>query len=113
MHIKTNVIGAGRVPPSYVITLYIYYFILLSYYVHSFVSAAPDSMEVDGEDGRVDLASLQRTFCREFTSLYLKMADTARLQCNYAVSKRYLQLTEAAIGEVTVKCLDVRLSCSW
>ena len=58
-------------------------------------------MEVDGEGGgRVDLSALQQNFCREFTCLYLKMANTARLQSNYAVAKRYLQLTEAAVGEV-------------
>ena len=61
-------------------------------------------MEVDGDsEGLVDLSSLQQLFCREFASLYLKMADTARLQCNYAVAKRYLQLTEAAVGEVYKK----------
>lgn len=63
-------------------------------------SSLADSMEVDGEGGRVDLTALQQIFSREFTCLYLKMANTARLQCNYAVAKRYLQLTEAAVGEV-------------
>ena len=67
---------------------------------HTYSSAA-DSMEVDGEgDGGVNLSALQQLFCREFTSLYLKMANTARMQCNYPVAKRYLQLTEAAVGEV-------------
>ena len=64
-------------------------------------SSAPDSMEVDGEEGgAVDLSSLQQLFSQEYTHLYLKIADTARLQNNYAVAKRYLQLTEAAVGEV-------------
>ena len=60
-------------------------------------------MEVDGDGGGgggVDLSSLQQLFSREYTGLYLKMADTARVQGNYAVAKRYLQLTEAAVGEV-------------
>ena len=61
-------------------------------------------MEVDGEGGGgVNLSSLQQLFSREYTHLYLKMADTARLQSNYAVAKRYLQLTEAAVGEVRIQ----------
>ena len=69
-------------------------------------SSAPESMEVDGEGGGgggggvVNLSSLQQRFCREYTGLYLKMADTARVQSNYAVATRYLKLTETAIGEV-------------
>ena len=66
-------------------------------------------MDVDEEGGsQIDLTSLQQLFCREFASLYLKMADTARLQCNYAVAKRYLQLTEAAVGEVRMLCPAIR-----
>ena len=58
-------------------------------------------MEVDGEGGgKVNLSALQQLFSREYTCLYLKMANTARLQNNYAVAKRYLQLTEAAVSEV-------------
>jgi hypothetical protein len=63
-------------------------------------------MEVDGDgggDGRVDLTSLQQLFSREYTGLYLKMAETARVQSNYAVAKWYLQLTEAAVGEVRTR----------
>ena len=70
--------------------------------MHTSSSSGAESMEVDGEeDGGVNLASLNRTFSREYTYLYLKMADTARLQGNYAVARRYLQLTENAIGEVS------------
>ena len=58
-------------------------------------------MEVDGEGGgEVNLSFLRQLFSREYTGLYLKMADTARVQNNYDVAMRYLQLTEAAIGEV-------------
>ena len=70
-------------------------------FIYLSASSAPNSMEVDGEGGgAVDFSSLQQLFSREYTHLYLKMADTARLQNNYAVAKRYLQLTEAAVGEV-------------
>lgn len=48
----------------------------------------------------MDLSSLQSTFSLEFTRLYLEMAHSARLQCNYAVATKYLQLTEAAITKV-------------
>ena len=58
-------------------------------------------MEVDGEGGGgVDLSSLQQLFSQEYTRLYLKMADTARVQSNYVVAKKYLQLTEAAVSKV-------------
>lgn len=50
----------------------------------------------------MDLSSLQQMFSLEFTRLYLKMADSARQQCNYAVTTKYLKLTEAAITEVSV-----------
>ena len=61
-------------------------------------------MEVDGEgEGGLNLSSLQQLFSREYTGLYLKMADTARVQNNYDVAMRYLQLTEAAIGEVRTR----------
>ena len=65
-------------------------------------SSASESMEVDGEGG-VNLSSLRQLFSREYTGLYLKMADTARVQNNYDVAMRYLQLTEAAIGEVRTR----------
>lgn len=75
--------------------------------VHVSHSSASESMEVDSEgETSVNLSSLQQVFCREFTCLYLKMANIARLQSNYPVAKRYLQLTEAAVGEV-------RESFSW
>ena len=48
----------------------------------------------------VNIAALQERFSREFTSLYLKVADSAQLQSNYAVARKYLQLTERAINEV-------------
>ena len=61
-------------------------------------------MEVDGEgEGGLNLSSLRQLFSREYTGLYLKMADTARVQNNYDVAMRYLQLTEAAIGEVRTR----------
>ena len=57
---------------------------------------------VDG--GRVEtgihLPSLKERFSREFTNLYLRIADSARQQSNYAVARKYLQLTERAINEV-------------
>ncbi len=61
-------------------------------------AATSDSMEVGG--GGVDLPALQERFCREYTCLYLRIADSARLQCNYAVARKYLKLTEKAINEV-------------
>ena len=69
-------------------------------------SSTSDSMEVDGAGGG-DLLALQNRFSREFTTLYLKMSDSARLQSNYAVARKYLQLTERAIDEVT---LEISLS---
>ncbi len=53
-----------------------------------------------GESSMVDLTSLQNRFSMEFTRLYLQTARSARLQSNYAVATKYLQLTEAAITEV-------------
>ena len=65
------------------------------------ICSATDSMEVDGDgDSGVNLSTLQQLFSREYTRLYLKMANTAMAQNNYSVAKRYLQLTEAAVGEV-------------
>ena len=52
------------------------------------------------EGGGVDLAALQTKFSLEFTRLYLQIARSACLQTNYAVTTKYLQLTEAAITEV-------------
>ena len=51
--------------------------------------------------GYIDLSVLKDTFTREYTRLYLKMADSARLQNNYDVATKYLHLTEAAITEVS------------
>ncbi len=62
-------------------------------------SSAEDSMEVDGEGS---LSVLTTKFSQEFTQLYLKMADSARQQSNYAVATRYLKLTEKAVKEVSV-----------
>ena len=64
-------------------------------------------MEVDGEGS---LSILTTKFSREFTQLYLKMADSARQQSNYAVATRYLKLTEKAVKEVSV--LSVNCTCS-
>ena len=57
-----------------------------------------DSMDVDG--GGVSLPQLQKRCSLEYTNLYMKIADTARQQSNYAVCRKYLQLTEQAINEV-------------
>ena len=56
-------------------------------------------MEVDSSQG-VDLPTLQERFSREITTLYLRVADSACQQSNYAVATRYLKLTESAIKEV-------------
>ena len=72
-------------------------------FVSRFVSPGHSSMS-DSEDPSsksVDLSSLQSLFSLEFTKLYLKIADSARQQYNYAVTTKYLQLTEAAITEVS------------
>lgn len=61
-------------------------------------SGLGDSMEVDG--GAVDLGRLQERFSLEYTNLYIKIADVARQQSNYAVCCKYLGLTEKAINEV-------------
>ena len=61
-------------------------------------SGIGDSMEVDG--GGINLPQLQERFSLEYTNLYMKIADTARQQSNYAVCHKYLQLTERAINEV-------------
>ena len=66
---------------------------------HTHTYSAADSMEVDGSQG-VDLPTLQERFSREITTLYLRVADSARQQSNYAVATRYLKLTESAIKEV-------------
>ena len=47
------------------------------------------------------LEALRDIFSREFTRLYLKLADSARQQTNYAVAYKYLQLTESAIADVS------------
>ncbi|XP_064405997.1 DNA-dependent protein kinase catalytic subunit-like isoform X2 [Halichondria panicea] len=60
-------------------------------------TSAEDSMEVDGSEGSLSVLTTQ--FSREFTQLYLKMADSARQQSNYAVATRYLKLTEKAVKE--------------
>lgn len=65
-------------------------------------SASFDSMEVGGVG--VDLPALRERFSQEYTSLYLRVADSARLQSNYAVATKYLQLTEKAINEVWPYC---------
>ncbi len=57
-------------------------------------------MEVDGSEGSLSVLTTQ--FSREFTQLYLKMADSARQQSNYAVATRYLKLTEKAVKEVSI-----------
>jgi len=46
------------------------------------------------------LASLQEKFSREFSELYLKLADSAQQQMNYAVAYKYLHLTESAVAKV-------------
>ena len=56
-------------------------------------------MEVDSSQG-VNLPTLQERFSREITTLYLRVADSACEQSNYAVATRYLKLTESAIKEV-------------
>ena len=69
-----------------------------------------DSMEVDGEGegegegevGGVNLPQLQEQFSLEYTNLYMKIADTARQQSNYAVCHKYLHLAERAINEVCI-----------
>lgn len=55
-------------------------------------------MEVDG--GGVSLPLLQERFSLEYTKLYMKIATVARQQCNYAVCRKYLSLTEKAINDV-------------
>ena len=62
-------------------------------------------MEVDSSQG-VDLPTLQERFSREITTLYLRVADSACQQSNYAVATRYLKLTESAIKEV-VKVINM------
>ncbi len=57
-------------------------------------------MEVDGSEGSLSVLTTQLS--REFTQLYLKMADSARQQSNYAVATRYLKLTEKAVKEVSI-----------
>ena len=74
------------------------YLILLS--PNSSVSKLAVSMDTDTNGAAVNLDTLQERFSREFTNLYLKISNSARLQSNYAVATRYLQLTEAAIKEV-------------
>ena len=69
-----------------------------------------DSMEVEGEGERErergvvmgggHLPQLQEQFSLEYTHLYMKIADTARLQSNYAMCHKYLHLTEQAINDV-------------
>ena len=56
-------------------------------------------MEVD-TPGTSTLMTMQTRFSREFTNLYLKIAESARKQNNYAVATRYLKLTEKAAREV-------------
>lgn len=69
-------------------------------YISAVCSGLGDSMEVDG--GAVDLGRLQERFSLEYTNLYVKVADVARQQSNYAVCCKYLGLTEKAINEVCI-----------
>ena len=55
-----------------------------------------------GVETGVHLPALKERFSREFTNLYLRIADSARQQSNYAVARKYLHLTERAISEVRV-----------
>ena len=58
------------------------------------------SLDDSQEAGGVDLSALQNSFSLEFIHLYLKMANSARIQSNYFVATKYLHLTETAILEV-------------
>eukprot|EP00731_Ephydatia_muelleri_P036866 Em0341g3a len=57
-------------------------------------TSSADQMEVDGTGEGVSLSMLQQLFSREYIQLYLRIASTATAQSNYAVARRYLQLTE-------------------
>ncbi len=60
----------------------------------------PDGVDGKGVETGVSLPALKERFSREFTNLYLRIADSARQQSNYAVARKYLHLTERAISEV-------------
>eukprot|EP00731_Ephydatia_muelleri_P028749 Em0020g393a len=62
-------------------------------------TSSADQMEVDGTGEGVSLSMLQQLFSREYIQLYLRIASTATAQSNYAVARRYLQLTEKAAIE--------------
>ncbi|EDV28309.1 uncharacterized protein TRIADDRAFT_20924, partial [Trichoplax adhaerens] len=74
-------------------------------YINAYISYCygylNDSMEIDGEDRVIyTFPVLKKRIAEEEVSLYLKLADTARLQSNYPVAIKHLRQTLYHINQV-------------